>query len=80
MYIGVKDVTALKDYRLRLTFENGEQRIFNVTPYLDTGIFRELRDPSLFNSVKVQFDTVEWTNGADICPEELYERSEPAAV
>ena len=65
-------VTPLPDYRLLITFENGEQRIFNVEPYLDKGVFRELRQPSMFNSVRVSFDTVEWANGADLCPETLY--------
>ena len=46
-----------------------------MTPYLDQGIFAALRDPSLFRSVRVSFDTIEWANGADICPEVLYEDS-----
>jgi hypothetical protein len=78
MYIGVKCVAPLPDYRLMVTFENGERRIFDVTPYLDQGIFRELKDLSLFNSVRVQFDTVEWANGADLCPECLYAEGIPA--
>jgi len=75
MCIGVKTVRALKDYRLFLTFDNGEQRIFNVEPYLNKGRFQELRDTSLFDSVRVSFDTVEWSNGLDLCPETLYAES-----
>jgi len=30
-----------------------------------------------FNSARVCSDTVEWSNGADICPETLYEESVP---
>lgn len=75
MYIGVTDVKSMPDYHLLLTFENGEQRIFDVNPYLETGIFRELCDKAVFASVHVCFDTVEWNNGADICPEVLYNNS-----
>jgi len=75
MYLGVKSVQAQPDFRLRITFENGERRIFDVTPYLDHGAFRELRKPSLFNAVRVDFDTVVWPNGVDLCPETLYEES-----
>lgn len=75
MYIGVTAVKPLEGYRLLLTFDNGEQGIFEMTPYLDTGIFAELRDDALFASVRVSFDTVEWSNGADICPEVLYNNS-----
>ena len=75
---GAKAVKPLPDFRLLITFENGEQRIFNVAPYLDRGVFRELRHPRLFNGVRVSFDAVEWPNGADLCPETLYLDSVPA--
>lgn len=75
MYIGVKSVKALNDYKLLITFKNDEEKVFDVKPYLDTGIFAELKDVSIFNSVRVSFDTVEWNNGADICPEVLYSDS-----
>ncbi len=77
MYAGVKAVKPLDDYRLLLTFEDGEQRVFDVQPYLDKGIFAELREPGRFNAVRVSFDTIEWPNGADLCPEVLYEESVP---
>jgi len=75
MYLGVKDVKPLSDYKLLLTFENDEKRYFDVSPYLDFGIFSELRDVSIFNAVTVKFDTIEWPNGADLDPEILYKES-----
>lgn len=75
MYLEVKDVKAIDDYKLILTFENNEIRLFDMKPYLDLGIFKNLKDKSLFNTVKVSFDTIEWSNGADIDPETLYEDS-----
>jgi hypothetical protein len=69
-------VEPLSDYRLLLTYENNERRLFDTNPYLDCGIFAQLRDEALFRSVRVVFDTVEWSNGADLCPEVLYARSE----
>ena len=78
-YSGAKAVEALDNFRLLVTFENGERRTFDVAPYLDKGVFKELRDKSVFNSVRVVFDTVEWENGADLCPELLYTQSVPAA-
>ncbi|MGD0898208.1 MAG: DUF2442 domain-containing protein [Thermoguttaceae bacterium] len=73
----VRSVVPLAGYRLLLTFDAGEQRVFDVNAYLDMGIFAALRDEPLFRSVRVSFDTVEWSNGADICPEVLYGRSMP---
>ena len=74
----VTSVTALADYRLLLGFANGDQRVFDVRPYLDKGIFSALKDISVFRSVRVNFDTIEWANGADLCPEVLHELSVPA--
>jgi len=44
-------------------------------PYLDIGIFRELKDLQLFSTVKKSFDSIEWANEADINPEVLYSKS-----
>ncbi len=75
MYLSVKNVVPQENYMLLLTFENDEQRRFDVKPYLDAGVFRELRDVELFNTVRVCFDTVEWKNEADLDPEFLYRNS-----
>jgi hypothetical protein len=75
MYIGIKAVRPLKNFKLLVFFENGEQRIFDMKPYLDKGIFAELKNRAIFNSVRISFDTVEWPNGADICPETVYHES-----
>ncbi|VGO12063.1 8-amino-3,8-dideoxy-manno-octulosonate cytidylyltransferase [Pontiella desulfatans] len=71
-------VHPISNHRLLLTYDNGEEREFDVAPYLDTGIFKELKDDTLFNSARVSFDTIEWNNGADLCPEVLYDESVPA--
>jgi len=39
------------------------------------GKFSELRDVSMFNSITVRFDTIEWANHIDMDPEFLYEKS-----
>jgi len=75
MYLAVKEVKPIDNYLLILTFENGEMRKFDMKPYLETGIFKELKDPSLFNSVRTSFDSIEWDNEADIDPEVLYNDS-----
>ena len=77
MYFGVKILKPLANHELLLTFENGEQRVFDVKPYSNLGIFRELADAVAFNSAHITFDTVEWANGADLDPETLYASSVP---
>ena len=75
MYLAIKDVKPLDNFMLHLTFENGERRKFDMKPYMDTGIFKELKDISVFNSVRINFDTIEWANEADLDPELLYKNS-----
>ena len=72
MHPRVKDVKPNSDYTLTLTFVNGEVKIFDVKPYLNRGIFRELQDKSLFNSVKPFLGSIQWRNGQDFCPDTLY--------
>jgi len=73
-------VEPMDDYLLLLTYHNGEKRVFDVKPYLELGIFQELKDKYLFDTVRVSFDSIEWSNHADIDPETLYEKSETADI
>ena len=76
MYLPVISVTPIDNYKILLIFGNGEKRQFDMNPFLDKGIFKELKDISIFNTVKVSFGTIEWENEADIDPEILYQYSE----
>jgi hypothetical protein len=76
MYPRLISVAPLPDYQLLLTYENKERRLFSMKSYLDRGVFAQLRDENLFHSVRVSFDTIEWSNGADLCPEVLYTQSQ----
>ena len=73
----VKQVTPLPDYMLRLKFTNDEVRIYDVKPLLEKGVFRDLRDESMFRSAHLWHGTVQWSGGQDICPDTLYEESVP---
>jgi hypothetical protein len=75
MYLSIKEVKPQDNYLLLLTFENGERRLFDMKPYLDCGILKELKELSLFNTVKISFDSIEWDNEADFDPEILYQKS-----
>jgi len=72
----VKDVQILDNYRLLLTFTNNEKKVFDVKPYLSTGIFKELQNTETFNSVRALDGTIQWMNEADFCPDTLYLESQ----
>jgi len=75
----VKAVKPNPDYTLTLLFDNGEVRLFDVKPYLGLGIFSELGDLSLFNSVRPFLGSIQWQNGQDFCPDTLYLDSVPCS-
>jgi len=54
---------------------NGERREFDVSPYLDKGIFTQLKKKSYFQQARVSMGTVEWPQGQDFCPDTLFEAS-----
>jgi len=64
-----------KDYTLLITFDNGEKRIFDVKPYLEFEAYKELKNKTLFETVKPAGLSIEWIYGQDICPDELYYNS-----
>jgi len=69
------DVKPLKNYILEIIFDNGEKKQFDVKPYLKFKPFKELEDVKKFEKVKIAGLSIEWDNGADICPDELYYNS-----
>ena len=69
-------VETLDNYCLKITFKNNEVRFFDMNPYLNTGIFIELKDPSIFNTAKVENNTITWINGQDLCPDTFYQESQ----
>ena len=71
------EVSSQPDYCLLVTFDNGEKRIFDAKPYLDFKPFMELKNLTLFNTVKTGGLSIEWIHGQDICPDELYYNSVP---
>ncbi len=73
----VKSVRTMQDYKLQLTFTNGEKRIFDARPYLSKGVFQELMNETLFQTVRVSLGSIQWQNGQDLCPDCLYLESKP---
>jgi hypothetical protein len=73
----VTEVKPLIDFKLELTFSNGEKRVFDMKPFLNTGQFIQLKNEAMFASVVCTMGSIQWQNGLDLCPDMLYEDSEP---
>ena len=68
----VLDVKPMDDYKLLLTFTNGERRLFDAKPLLKMPVFKRLENESVFRLVTVDYGTVIWPHGIDYCPDTLY--------
>lgn len=65
------DFEILSDYRIKVTLSNGKKGIFDVKPYLDKGIFIELKDYRYFNRARIEYGTIVWPNEQDFSPETI---------
>lgn len=88
----ITQVIPKDDFTLLLSFDNGEQRIFNALPLLQSGtVFAPFRELDNFRRVylddqhcvswdidpTIDSNTV-WSNKVDLCPDTCYVDSIPA--
>jgi hypothetical protein len=71
MHSDVKTVKPLPDYRLYVETEGGQCGVFDMKPYLEHGVFQELKDVGYFNRVGVVLGAPTWPHDQDIAPETL---------
>jgi hypothetical protein len=68
--LGVK---ALDNYFIYLKYEANEERIYNMENLINENKFyAKLKDKTYFKNVKLRGDSIEWENGEDVAPENLY--------
>jgi len=72
MLLDVIKVEVADDFKLTLTFENGEIREFDCRPILNEKPFDSIANIFIFRQARVEYGTVVWPNEVDIAPETLY--------
>ena len=78
MIADVIDFEILPDHRIKVTLSNGNKGIFDVKPYLDQGVFTELKDYEYFRRARIEFGTIVWPNEQDFSPETIEMKMERA--
>ncbi len=68
---------AVDDKRVRVSFENGVQGLFDCSSYMTDRYWDSLNNPSIFRQVRVECGTLCWPNDIDIDPEEVWEFCTP---
>jgi len=73
--IRITDAKPLEGYRLKLRFSDGLEAVYSVAPEQRGGVFLSLRDPAIFNAVRInpEFGCVEWPGGVDLCPTSMHQ-------
>ncbi|MBS0626351.1 MAG: DUF2442 domain-containing protein [Verrucomicrobia bacterium] len=74
-------VEYITEYKLKLTFDNKETKIVDLSEKIKNAkdVFLPLKDLDFFKKVAVDDCqlSIFWPNGADICPDVLYEMESP---
>lgn len=70
-------VQTVEPSQIRLTYETGAVKLFDVSPYIKGSWYGELRDPTYFRTVHLIDGGagIAWAHGQDLAPHELYELS-----
>jgi hypothetical protein len=58
-------------YTLNIKLDNGKIRVFDVAPFLEKGIFTELKNTGYFKLVKVRGRSVSWPHSQDFCADTI---------
>lgn len=68
-------VKCLRDYKLLITFSNGEKKLYNAQDDIHQGVLTKLQNKSFFAQAKIARGSVVWDDEIDIAPETLYAES-----
>jgi len=78
----VTKVSHYRDYLLRVELSNGAEGYFDVSPYLDKGIFSQLRNREYLKMARPDACGIRWPQGhdfsADTIEYEMRERMDEA--
>ena len=69
-------VKSLDNYLIYLIYETKEEKIYDMKKLIkENEFYKRLLDKSYFKSIKIRGDSIEWNEGEDIAPENLYSKS-----
>ncbi len=74
-------ITPIDNYRLVAEYADGEKRVRSMLPLMDKGVFKLLRNPAFFKTVRLVYGAPTWIapDGyeIDLCPDAFYAASQP---
>ena len=71
----IKEVKALDDFCIEITYSTNEKKLYDMKKVLGYNCYKNLKNIAYFKLAKSAETTVEWPNGEDVDPNELYDNS-----
>ena len=71
----LKSVKRKRNHQLLVKFENGENRLFDVSPWLRDRQYQKLNDKEVFKSVRIEDGDICWDYNVRFNSELVYFRS-----
>ena len=72
----IESVKTLDDFLLEIKYKNGEKKLYNMKKNLQHKFYKNLNNSAYFKLAKSVGTTIEWPEGEDVDPNELYNNSE----
>ena len=74
MFLHITQVNYLSDYKLSVSFNNGESGVADLSSVVHNGVFKALEPKEKFAQVGLdeELETIVWPGGLDLAPEFVY--------
>ncbi len=74
MILHITHVKYLLDYKLTVSFNNGESGVADLSSLVHQGVFKALAPQEKFAQVSIddELETIAWPGGLDLAPEFVY--------
>ena len=73
----IKKVEVLENFKILIIYVDNSKKLYDFKKNLKFNFYEKLNNPAYFKQAKSVQTTIEWPDGEDIDPNELYENSEP---
>jgi len=67
----IQNITPKDNYILHIIDENNQSRLFDVTPYLNSEVFSQLKSEDNFKRIYNGKYYIEWDCGADLSADKI---------
>ena len=64
----ILEVKPTHEFHVLVKFEDGLEKDIDLKAFIGKGVSASLSNPEYFRKVKVDFGTLVWENGYELCP------------